>query len=132
MDTIKIAVIGVGNIGSAHARHIADGKVSGLKLAALCDTNPKRRELLEQEYPGIPVYCNHKELLESQKTEAVIVATPHYFHPIIAVDSFEAGQHVLIEKPAGVYTSMVCKMNEIILLSLIQSQGIIKKCAFAV
>ena len=112
MDTIKIAVIGVGNIGSVHARHIADGKVSGLKLAALCDTNPKRRELLEQEYPEIPVYCNHKELLESQKTEAVIVATPHYFHPIIAADSFEAGQHVLIEKPAGVYTSMVCKMNE--------------------
>ena len=34
---LKVAVIGVGNIGSAHARAIYSGEVSGMKLAALCD-----------------------------------------------------------------------------------------------
>ena len=58
------------------------------------------------------MFSSHNELLNSGVTDAVIVATPHYDHPRVAIDGFAAGQHVLVEKPAGVYTSMVCQMNE--------------------
>ncbi len=43
---------------------------------------------------------------------AVLIATPHYDHPSLAIRAFAKGLHVLIEKPAGVYTKQVREMNE--------------------
>ena len=43
---------------------------------------------------------------------AVIVATPHYFHPPLVIQAFENGLHAMSEKPAGVYTRQVREMNE--------------------
>ena len=99
---LKVAVIGVGNIGSVHSRAIYSGEVSGMKLAALCDTDTSVAESLRLKYPDIPVFSDHKALLDSGLCDAVIISTPHYFHPPIAIDAFAAGLHVLTEKPAGV------------------------------
>ena len=44
--------------------------------------------------------------------DAVIIATPHYSHPDLAKKALEKGIHVLIEKPAGVFTKNVLEMNE--------------------
>lgn len=101
-DYITIGIIGVGNIGSAHAASIYGGKIAGLRLAALCDTSEKRRNALKTLYPDIPIFENAEALLASGLAEAVIIATPHYFHPVIAEKAFAAGLHVLTEKPAGV------------------------------
>lgn len=51
-------------------------------------------------------------MLQSGMIDAVIVATPHYHHAEQAIAAFECGLHVLIEKPAGVYTKQVREMNE--------------------
>ncbi len=112
MDSLRMGVIGVGNIGIAHARSIAAGDVNGMELAALCDASPSRRQALQAAFPAVPVFSEHRELLDSGLTDGVIIATPHYFHPPIAVDAFMAGQHVLSEKPAGVYTRQVRQMIE--------------------
>ncbi len=37
---IKVGVIGIGNMGSAHAACVAGGKIQGMELAAVCDINP--------------------------------------------------------------------------------------------
>jgi predicted dehydrogenase len=42
----------------------------------------------------------------------VLIAVPHYFHPEFAMAAFQAGKHVMCEKPAGVYTKQVREMNE--------------------
>ena len=107
---IKIGIIGVGNIGSAHAAAISQGNVEGMILAALCDNNPKRREEIQALYPDIPVFEDADALLASGLAEAVIIATPHYFHPPIAQKAFAAGLHVLTEKPAGVSCLAVREM----------------------
>lgn len=109
-QTLNIGIIGVGNIGSAHAASIHDGKVQGMRLAALCDVDEDRREVLHRAFPNIPLFSSHKQLLESGLCDAVIIATPHYFHPTIAIDAFEKGLHVLTEKPAGVACLDVRKM----------------------
>ncbi len=44
--------------------------------------------------------------------DAVIIATPHYFHPPLTIEAFKLGLHVLIEKPAGAYTKQVNEMNK--------------------
>ena len=101
-DFIHIGIIGVGNIGSAHAASVYGGKIEGMKLAALCDTSAKRRAELQKLYPDIPIFDSADTLLASGLADAVIVATPHYFHPVIAKKAFAADLHVLTEKPAGV------------------------------
>ena len=38
MDNVRVGVIGFGNMGSAHAKHIFDGLIKGFTLTAVCDT----------------------------------------------------------------------------------------------
>ncbi len=112
MDALRIGVVGIGNMGSAHARCIHDGLIENARLCAVCDTDPKKRELAKERYPEAKIFDNHKDMFAAGLVDAVIIAAPHYYHPPIAIDAFGAGLHVLTEKPAGVYTSAVRKMNE--------------------
>ena len=110
---VRFGIIGVGNMGSAHARCIAGGEIAGAVLSALCDTDANRRDALRALYPNVPVFHTHRELLDSGLVDAIIVATPHAAHPPIAIDAFRKGLHVLVEKPAGIETKSVLEMNEV-------------------
>ncbi|MGG3836562.1 Gfo/Idh/MocA family oxidoreductase [Paenibacillus thiaminolyticus] len=113
MDTVRIGVIGLGNMGSAHAKCIARGEIIGAVLGAVCDSVPGRQEWAKSELgEHIPFYSTEEEMLASGKIDAVLIATPHFHHPQSAINAFEHGLHVLIEKPAGVYTKQVREMNE--------------------
>lgn len=99
-------------MGSAHARNIAEGKIEGAVLAAVCDINPKRCEWAENELGCKSTFKDHEALLKSGLCDAVIIATPHYFHAPIAIRAFECGCHVMTEKPESVSVSDAYKMNE--------------------
>ncbi len=109
-ETLRVGIVGVGNIGRVHAESILSGKVPGMTLAALCDTDTEKRKLIKAIYPDIPVYDNHNGMFGSGNIDCAIIATPHRFHPIIAVDAFRSGLHVLSEKPAGVDCGAVREM----------------------
>ena len=100
---VKIGVIGVGNIGSVHAAALYGKKVKGAVLGGLCDTDANRAEKLRAQYPDIPVYASADEMIADGHVEAVIISTPHYDHPTVAIKAFKAGLHVLSEKPMAVY-----------------------------
>ena len=40
--SVRFGIVGLGNMGNAHAKNILDGKVPGLKLTAIADTNPEK------------------------------------------------------------------------------------------
>ena len=46
-------------------------------------------------------YTDFRELLDSEKPEIVIVATPDHWHPLITIAALKAGAHVYVEKPVG-------------------------------
>lgn len=108
-----MGVIGFGNMGSTHSANIAAGKIPGMVLGAVCDIAPARREVIREKYPDAGVFENADDLITSGLVDAVIIATPHYDHPGIAIKAFENNLHVMIEKPAGVYTKQVMEMNEV-------------------
>lgn len=104
-QTLRLGMIGIGNIGSAHASAVSGGLIPHLELTALCDSDPSRAEALRLQYPTVPVFLSSDELIASGLCDAVVVSTPHYDHPPIATAALRAGLHVLSEKPLGVYCS---------------------------
>lgn len=113
MKLVRVGVIGIGNMGSSHAMTLVKGQIEGAVLSAVCDARDSARIWAEQTLPkDIKFYKEPSEMLRSGLIDAVIVATPHYHHAEQAIAAFECGLHVLIEKPAGVYTKQVREMNE--------------------
>ena len=112
MKEIKMGIIGVGNMGTAHAENIATGQVPGMVLGGLCDISEDRENFCKEKYPDVKFFKDYKEMYKSGEIDAVLIAVPHYQHPQIAIEGFEAGLHVISEKPAGVYTKQVLEMNE--------------------
>lgn len=111
MNELKVGIIGMGNMGSTHAKSIYEGNINRLKLVAVCDIDQNKLKLAKEQFPSVLTYEDFNELLNSNQVDAVIIATPHFLHTEIAIKAFEAGLHVLTEKPAGVRASDVLKMN---------------------
>lgn len=113
MDQVRVGIIGIGNMGSGHAKSITGGEIEGMKLTAIADINPDRLAWARASLPeGIALYDDAEKMMAGGKIDAVIIATPHYDHPTLAIKAFAHGLHVLSEKPAGVYTKQVRLMNE--------------------
>ena len=103
-NKIRVGLIGVGNIGSAHAACIYGGKVEGLELAAICDISPAVRAVCAEKYPGVPLYEEAEDLLHTD-VDMVLIAVPHPLHATLAIRAFELGKHVLTEKPMDITLS---------------------------
>lgn len=112
METVRFGIIGTGTMGSNHAGWLRDGLVEGAQVTAVCDIAEDRRAWAREALPGVAVFDEYHQLLACGLVDAVIIATPHYLHPVIAIDALNAGLHTLVEKPAGVYTKKVREMNE--------------------
>lgn len=109
---IKLGIIGIGNMGSAHAKSIIDGKCPEFELAAIADVKPQRLEWAKKELSdGIALFDTAEEMLDSGLIEACIVSIPHYDHAKYAMECMKRGIHVMVEKPAGVYTKQAREMN---------------------
>lgn len=114
MDKVKLGIIGVGNMGTGHAKNIMAGKCPEVELTAVADLDPKRREWAKEHCPeSTVIFESGDELIDSCICDAVLIAVPHYDHPMLAIRAFGKGQHVMSEKPAGVYTKQVREMNEV-------------------
>ena len=115
MDQVRFGIIGIGNMGSSHATYLSKGEIEGAVLTAICDLKPERIEWAKATLPtaaDIAFYSDYRELLNSGKVDAVIIATPHYLHPVIGMEAFAAGLNVLSEKPVGVYTKKVVEFMD--------------------
>jgi predicted dehydrogenase len=107
MDIVRFGIIGMGGMGNGHARNMPE--VHEARLTAVCDIAPEALTAATEAYE-VPGFAAHEELLDSGLVDAVIIATPHYFHPPIAVDAMRRGIHVLSEKPIAVRVSGADRM----------------------
>ena len=113
MDPVRIGIIGIGGMGSNHAGYLSKGEVAGAELTAVADADSSRLSWARQALPeSVHTFDSGESLMDSGLVDAVLIATPHYFHPPLAVSAFDRGLHVMSEKPAGVYTRQVREMNE--------------------
>jgi predicted dehydrogenase len=111
MNKLKLGIIGIGNIGSAHCGRILNGETPEIELSAVADRSEIRREWAKANLPKDTVlFTEGMDLITSGCCDAVVIAVPHYQHPELAIAAFQNGLHVLCEKPAGVYTLQVRDM----------------------
>ena len=109
---IRLGIIGLGNMGSGHAKNIMEGKCPDLDLVAVADTNPARVAWGKENLAGdIRYFDDALAMLDSGCIDACMVCVPHYDHPRYAMACMQRGIHVMVEKPAGVYTKQVREMN---------------------
>ncbi len=100
----KTALIGSGWWGTNIVREAI--KSGECQIVAICDVDDKQIKQclgeigkLTNDQPKI--YKNYQELLQKEKPEIVINATPDHWHALIAIDAMKAGAHVYLEKPIG-------------------------------
>jgi predicted dehydrogenase len=102
MKIVRFGIIGVGGMGTGHANNMP--KVSEVKLTAVADVSPEALKTATDKF-DVPGFSSSTELIKSGLVDAVIVATPHYFHAPIAIEAMKAGLHVISEKPITVRLS---------------------------
>lgn len=99
LSKVRIGIIGVGNMGTAHAHTLLGNKVPGAELTAIADISPKALA----KFPQVKQFASFQDLAKSGLVDAVLIATPHYFHTTIGIEALKAGFHVLVEKPISVH-----------------------------
>jgi len=100
----KTALIGTGWWGTNILREAI--KSGECQIVALCDVDDRQVKKCLEEVGKLTsdrpkVYKNYQELLQKEKPEIVINATPDHWHALIAIDALKSGAHVYLEKPIG-------------------------------
>ncbi|OUS78246.1 oxidoreductase [Paenibacillus sp. MY03] len=113
MSIVRLGVIGLGNMGKGHIGYMQRGEVKGVKLTAVSDSaEPGQLWAKENLGDDVTLFTDPFVMMDSGLIDAVLIATPHYSHPELAIAAFQRNLHVLCEKPAGVYTKQVREMND--------------------
>lgn len=95
--TVRVGVIGAGNIGTSHARDLAE-RVSGSSVSVVYDADRQRAEALAAEL-GARALATYPEVIADADVDAVLIASPDAFHAEQAVVCLAAGKPTLCEKP---------------------------------
>ena len=112
MKKIRLGIIGLGNMGTGHLNNVLEENCPDFIVSAIADINPERLEFAKEKIEGVATFLDADEMINSGLCDAILVAVPHYDHPRYAISAMKAGLHVMVEKPAGVYTKQVREMNE--------------------
>ena len=92
---LRVGVVGVGVMGSNHARVLAG--LSGIELVGVADPDRRQRDLVNRAL-GCPAVVDVDALLKLG-VDAVTIAAPTHLHHDIALTCIARGVHVLVEKP---------------------------------
>jgi predicted dehydrogenase len=94
-SALKIGVVGVGVMGSNHARVLAD--ISNVQLVGIADPDRKQRDFVARTL-GCAAFGDLDSLLKSG-LDAVTIAAPTHLHHDLALECIARGVHLMVEKP---------------------------------
>jgi predicted dehydrogenase len=94
MDLIKVVVVGVGHLGSRHARIYSE--LPGVELVGVLDSDRERTKEIAEQYNCLP-FTKLEDIPSSVEAISVVVPTDRHYE--VAAELMERGYHLLIEKP---------------------------------
>ena len=111
MEKVRFGIVGCGNMGTGHAKNFREGKIENGTLVAVCDINPNKFKHFRENFgDSIKYFDTAEEMFSSGLCDCVMICTPHYSHPELAMSALDHRLHCIVEKPAGVYTLQVKEM----------------------
>jgi predicted dehydrogenase len=113
-DKLKLAVIGCGVWGQAHAEMFARHPHG--QLVAVADQQASRAQAIGKQY-SVPWYDDYRAMLEREDFDAVGIATPDFAHAEPLLAALEHGKHVLCEKPLVTRREDLERVNEAVVKS---------------
>ncbi|MGC2322919.1 MAG: Gfo/Idh/MocA family oxidoreductase [Terriglobales bacterium] len=111
MQKIKVAIVGGGYWGQNLIRNFWE--VDEAELTFVCDLDPKALARAQRRYPTAQVTRHYRELLDSPRVDAIVLATPVSTHYEFARQALQAGKNVLVEKPLARSTAEVLDLMEL-------------------
>ncbi len=93
----RVLVVGCGNMGSSHAT--AYHHIDGFEICGLVSRGKSKDELNARLGNKYPLFNDMTEALNTTKPDAVCISTYPDTHESLAIQAFESGCHVFIEKP---------------------------------
>lgn len=121
METIKIGIVGCGNISAAYLRTAKAFPV--IEAAACSDMFLERAQARAEEF-GVPKACTLEELLADPEIQIVVNLTTPQAHTPVNLAALEAGKHVFTEKPLAVAREDGAKV-----LAVAKAKGLRVGCA---
>lgn len=106
---IRISIVGMGIRGHLFARAVAQNRDA--RLAALSDVNPQALAQATARF-AVPGYADCREMLEQERPDALIVATPDFAHCQPVLEAARRGIHLLVEKPLATTVAEAEQMLE--------------------
>jgi len=96
---LKLGFVGVGGIAQ---RHLNGAKArDDVEIVGHCDVNEARVREVAQQFGGRP-YTSATDLYDSEKPDAIVIATPPFAHGDIEEEACRRGIHFFVEKPVAV------------------------------
>lgn len=99
MNKIKILVVGCGNMGASHAK--AYHEFEEFEIVGLVSRGDSKSKLQQQLGSNYPLFDEYETALSQAQPDAVCISTYPDTHESYAIQAFEAGAHVFIEKPVA-------------------------------
>jgi predicted dehydrogenase len=120
-DPVRVAVIGTGGMGTAHAQAFATMVKDGrpVKLDALCDVCDPRLQKAKQAIDGIQggditVYRRFQDVLARPDLHGVLIAAPEHSHAYLAEAAIKAGKDVYLEKPMTLNLKDAMRLKKVV------------------
>ncbi len=119
-NLLKLAIVGLG--------HAAEYQLQALKLTqyfilvAACDLDQDKQKIVSE---NVPFFIDYREMLKAVEADVFLVSTPYFTHYEIAKEILEAGNNVLLEKPA---TSTIEELED--LIAIAKAKDVVFSLAF--
>jgi UDP-N-acetylglucosamine 3-dehydrogenase len=104
---VTAAVIGVGVMGSHHARIY--GEIAAVKLIGLAEIDPLKAGIVSENF-GVFAYTDYQKMLDTLHPQVVSVCVPASLHEEVTIACLEAGAHVIVEKPIATTLEAAARM----------------------
>ena len=111
MSKHRLAIVGLGGMGSWHRELVGSGKIEGLELAGIWDIDPARQAFAREH--GTAVYDSFDAVLADPDVDLVLLAVPNDLHKPLAIAAMRAGKNVVSEKPVTLSSADLQQMLDV-------------------
>ncbi len=125
MDKVRIGVVGIGVIGHFHCKNIVKENSQDFQLSAITTLTVEQAKAAGEEF-AVPYFTSAQKMYDSGLVDAVIIATPHYWHAPLTIRAARAGLHVMCEKPLAATVGPAkaaiqeCRKRGVVLAGMLQ------------